>query len=62
VRQRTPAATTAVVAGVGAFLAARAAERAGLRMELLSRTHGVDAARAAPAAAVAILLERADHA
>lgn len=58
VHRSTPAADSAVVAGVGSFQAARAAERAGLRAAHLAGTQGVDAARAAPAAAVAILLER----
>jgi len=61
VRRSAPTASLAVVAGAGAFLAARAAERAGMRVEHLARTLGPDAARAAPAAAVAILLELTGH-
>jgi len=50
----------AVVAGSGAFLARAAAERAGLTISDLSDRIGADAARAAPAAAVAVLFsERA---
>jgi probable H4MPT-linked C1 transfer pathway protein len=51
-----PRLTRAVVAGLGAFLAARAARRAGLEVTFLSDLLGRDAARSAPAAAVALLL------
>ena len=46
----------AIVAGSGVFLARAAAESAGLTTRDLSAELGVDAARAAPAAAVALLL------
>lgn len=51
-----PQLTRAVVAGLGCFLAARAARRAGLEVTFLSDLLGRDAARSAPAAAVALLL------
>lgn len=54
VRARHPALGSAVVTGLGAFLAAEAAGRAGLRVTHLSDTLG-PAARHAPAAAVALL-------
>jgi (4-(4-[2-(gamma-L-glutamylamino)ethyl]phenoxymethyl)furan-2-yl)methanamine synthase len=47
---------TAVVTGLGDFLAAAAAERAGLRVRHLAERVGDAAARCAPAAAVALLL------
>ncbi len=59
VRARHPGLATAVVTGLGDFIAARAAARAGLRAAALADTLGRDAARAAPAAAVAHLLLRA---
>ncbi|MEP6688682.1 MAG: hydantoinase/oxoprolinase family protein [Gemmatimonadales bacterium] len=55
VRATCPAATTAVVTGLGDFIAAEAARRAGLAVVELRERLG-DAARAAPAAAVAWLL------
>ncbi|HEX5435639.1 MAG TPA: hydantoinase/oxoprolinase family protein [Gemmatimonadaceae bacterium] len=58
VRRRHPDVALAVVAGVGEFLAARAAARAGLVVASLAGVLGAGAARAAPAAAVALLLER----
>jgi (4-(4-[2-(gamma-L-glutamylamino)ethyl]phenoxymethyl)furan-2-yl)methanamine synthase len=54
---RHPSVTTAVVAGVGAFVAARAARAAGLDVCALADRHGDDASRCAPAAAVALLLD-----
>jgi hypothetical protein len=59
VRRRHPELPRAVVTGLGAFLAARAAERAGLPVTSLADTLGSEAARTAPAAAVALLLEEA---
>jgi len=50
---------TAVVTGLGDFLAAAAAERAGLPLRRLAEQVGDAAARCAPAAAVALLLEEA---
>ena len=55
VRGRHPALARAVVTGLGEFLAAEAARRAGLHVTRLSDTLG-PAARHAPAAAVALLL------
>lgn len=49
---------TAVVAGLGAFLAARAARAAGLQVLSLAADLGDQAARCAPAGSVALLLER----
>jgi len=49
----------AVVTGLGAFLAEAAALRCGLRIERLAAQLGEAAARCAPAAAVALLLEQA---
>lgn len=57
VRERHAAARTAVVTGLGDFIAARAARAAGLHVHPLARRLG-DAARVAPAAAVALLLAR----
>ena len=51
-----PAVRTAVVTGLGAFVAARAAAAAGLDVVSLAGTMGAAAARCAPAAAVALLL------
>ena len=51
-----PSIRLAVVTGLGAGLAARAARDAGLPVLRLSDSLGEDAARAAPAAAVALLL------
>jgi uncharacterized hydantoinase/oxoprolinase family protein len=47
----------AVVTGLGAFLAAIAACRVGLSVAVLADHLGADAARYAPAAAVALLLD-----
>jgi probable H4MPT-linked C1 transfer pathway protein len=58
VRRRHPALPHAVVTGLGEFLAARAAARAGLAVVSLAESLGRDAARTAPAAAAALLLER----
>ena len=55
---RHPSLRTAVVTGVGAFLADAAATSAGLQVEPLARSLGGPAARCAPAAAVALLLHR----
>lgn len=55
VRAICPGATTAVVTGLGDFIAAEAARRAGLQVLALRDRLG-DAARSAPAAAVAWLL------
>jgi probable H4MPT-linked C1 transfer pathway protein len=59
VRARHPALETAVVAGVGAFLGASAARAAGLRVVSLANELGEEGGRSAPAAAVALLFERA---
>jgi hypothetical protein len=56
VRARHPEIGTAVVTGAGDFIAAAAAERAGLEVRWLADALGPDAAVAAPAAAVALLL------
>ena len=53
-----PPLETAVVTGLGAFIAAAAARARGLRVVHLAAELGHDAARSAPAAAVALLLER----
>lgn len=55
---RQPAITVAVVTGVGAFLGATAARQAGLSVISLEDRFGADAARCAPAASVALLLEQ----
>ncbi len=55
VRSRHPQLRVAVVAGLGAFIAAAAARRAGCEVRLLAGTLGDDGARYAPAAAVALL-------
>jgi len=57
VAARHPSIRCAVVAGLGAFIAARAARAAGLEPCDLAEAHGEDAARCAPAATVALLLE-----
>jgi probable H4MPT-linked C1 transfer pathway protein len=59
VRERHPGLTTAVVTGLGDFIGVGAAARAGLRTVSLADGLGREAARAAPAAAVAHLLRRA---
>ena len=56
---RHPSLQVAVVTGLGAFLAEAAARRCGLRTERLAAQLGEAAARCAPAAAVALLLEQA---
>ena len=55
-RMRHSSIATAVVTGLGDFLAADAARRAGLHVVPLAGSLGVEAARSAPAAAVALLL------
>jgi probable H4MPT-linked C1 transfer pathway protein len=55
---RHPQITTAVVTGIGDFVASEAACRAGLSVTRLAGRLGDAAARAAPAAAVATLLEQ----
>jgi (4-(4-[2-(gamma-L-glutamylamino)ethyl]phenoxymethyl)furan-2-yl)methanamine synthase len=56
---RHPSLRAAVVTGLGAFIGARAAQAAGLDVTLLADSLGDAAARCAPAASVALLLERA---
>jgi probable H4MPT-linked C1 transfer pathway protein len=56
VRARHPALHTAVVTGLGGFIAERAARLAGLNVLSLASALGSDAARCAPAASVALLL------
>jgi len=58
VAARHPSLRRAVVTGLGSFIAARAARVAGLEVTLLADSLGDDAARCAPAASVALLLER----
>jgi probable H4MPT-linked C1 transfer pathway protein len=55
---RHPAITTAVVSGLGAFVGARAAAAAGLRVTSLSEHLGASGSRSAPATAVGLLLEQ----
>src|SRR5688572_5250866 len=57
VRGRHPALRTAVVTGLGKFIADRAARQAGLDVVSLASSLGDDAARCAPAASVALLLD-----
>ena len=59
VRRRYPALRVTVVTGLGSFIAARAARRAGLDVIQLADVIGAEGSRCAPAAAVALLLERA---
>ena len=59
VTARQPSIRRAVVAGLGAFIAARAARAAGLDVSDLGERDGGDASRCAPAAAVALLLDAA---
>lgn len=59
VHPRHPAIGAAVVTGLGAFVAADAARRAGLSVTPLADQLGQDAALAAPAAAVGLLLRDA---
>ncbi len=56
VRARHPGVGVAVVTGLGAFIGARAAQATGLDVVALADDLGADAARCAPAAAVALLL------
>jgi (4-(4-[2-(gamma-L-glutamylamino)ethyl]phenoxymethyl)furan-2-yl)methanamine synthase len=58
VRPRHPAFYTAVVTGLGSFIAGRAARQVGLDVVSLASALGDDAARCAPAASVALLLDR----
>jgi len=58
VRARYSAITTAVVTGLGDFIATRAARQAGLSVTRLADQLGEAAAVAAPATAVATLLEQ----
>jgi probable H4MPT-linked C1 transfer pathway protein len=60
VRNAHPAITTAVVTGLGACIAERAARQAGLSVVRLADAIGDDGSRCAPAAAVALLFERKD--
>lgn len=57
-RTAHPALTTAVVTGLGAFVAARAAVENGLDVKYLAAQFGDAAARSAPATAVALLLDQ----
>jgi probable H4MPT-linked C1 transfer pathway protein len=59
VMARYPSLTRAVVTGLGAFIAHAAAARAGLAVVPLAEELGEAAARAAPAAAVALLMDEA---
>jgi probable H4MPT-linked C1 transfer pathway protein len=56
---RHPLLRTAVVTGLGAFIASAAARAAGLEVAPLAAEIGDDAARCAPAASVALLLGKA---
>ena len=56
-----PRVSHAVVTGRGAFLGAAAGREAGLDVCALEETLGADAARSAPAAAVALLYEQSVH-
>ena len=58
VRGRHPTLRAAVVTGLGSFIAARAARQAGLSVIQLADALGPDGARCAPAAAVALMLEK----
>jgi len=55
---RHPSLRTAIVTGLGAFIAERAARQTGLEVLSLSNELGDAAARCAPAACVALLLEQ----
>ena len=59
VRSHHSSIRIAVVTGLGEFIAAEAAHAAGLDVRTLAADIGFDAARYAPAAAVALLLQRA---
>ena len=61
VRARHRSLGLAVVTGLGAFVVERAARMAGLTPTRLADAIGPSAARSAPAAAVALLLERSLH-
>jgi arsenate reductase (glutaredoxin) len=61
VRARHPQLRVAVVAGLGAFIAAAAARRAGCDVHFLAGVIGDGGARYAPAAAVALLWEAASE-
>jgi probable H4MPT-linked C1 transfer pathway protein len=58
VRERHHTLRTAIVTGLGSFIATRAARQAGLSVIQLADALGLDASRCAPAAAVALLLAR----
>jgi hypothetical protein len=58
VASRHASLRTAVVTGLGAFIGARAARAAGLEVVQLAEGMGDEAARCAPAASVALLLEK----
>jgi hypothetical protein len=58
VRAREPSLRSAVVTGLGAFLATAAARQAGLDVVSLADDLGAAGSRCAPAAAVALLLDR----
>jgi (4-(4-[2-(gamma-L-glutamylamino)ethyl]phenoxymethyl)furan-2-yl)methanamine synthase len=62
VHVRHPSTRTVLTAGVGAFLAAAAARACGLAVESLADSLGRAASTCAPAAAVALLLDRAPRA
>jgi probable H4MPT-linked C1 transfer pathway protein len=62
IRERHPVLHTAVVTGLGAFIAERAARLAGLDVVALASALGDDAARCAPAASVALLFGGAERA
>jgi uncharacterized hydantoinase/oxoprolinase family protein len=55
--ERHPTLMTGVVTGLGAFIAERAVERAGLDLVRLADSFGRDGARSAPATSVALLLD-----
>jgi (4-(4-[2-(gamma-L-glutamylamino)ethyl]phenoxymethyl)furan-2-yl)methanamine synthase len=59
VRSRHPSLDTAIITGLGAFIAERAARHAGLQVAPLSSHLGSAGARSAPASAVALLLGEA---
>ena len=59
---RHPRIRTVLTAGIGEFLACAAARACGLAVESLADTLGAEASRCAPAAAVALLLERRSRA
>jgi aspartokinase-like uncharacterized kinase len=57
VRLRHPSLSTAVITGLGDFIARRAAVQAGLQVIPLASVLGEDAARCAPAVSVALLFD-----